>query len=100
MGYIYYNMAHSLPSILVIRLGSRDMVVYDMVGLENLWTQLVFSLAEGFSIVSAFLTGYALVDYLHKKISYETGTLTLLIFIVGFFVSLIIFLPIHFTIGV
>lgn len=69
-------------------------------GLESTLMEIAFSVVEGFSIVTAFFVSYILVDYLDKKIDYSIPIITILFSIIAILVSLVIFMPVHFLIGV
>ena len=67
--------------------------------LEDTIVQLFFSVIEAIALVGAFIIGYVLIDFI-KDINTSSQACTIMSFILVFIVALIIFLPIHFTIGV
>lgn len=70
-------------------------------GIESFLGQLVFSIVEGFFVVTAFVLAclfVGLLDCLDSPI--KEYRFYIMYLVMGFVIGLAIFLPLHFTIGV
>lgn len=70
-----------------------------IIKMENAIFQGIFALSEGFIIVAAFVLSLVLIETIKNK-NEDTSWSMVLYFAISFAVSLAIFLPLHFTIGV